>query len=123
MLLCRQNVADALSKLQEIIDSAVEAVTPKEIDPAVRARVQKAYATLTGGQSVTGSVSSHLVLPSVIWSVESVCQSASQSVSQSVSQLVSTADPPACGPSGLSLSLSHQACLHTWTRLPATWLN
>jgi hypothetical protein len=39
---CRMNVSDALAKLQEIIDSAVDAVTPKEVDPEVRARVQKA---------------------------------------------------------------------------------
>lgn len=38
---CRQNMDDALQKLQEIIDAAVEAVTPKEADPETIARVKK----------------------------------------------------------------------------------
>jgi hypothetical protein len=38
---CRQNLDDCLDKLQEIIDKAVEAVTPKEIDPEVAARVKR----------------------------------------------------------------------------------
>jgi peptidyl-tRNA hydrolase ICT1 len=32
---------DALSKLQEIIDKAVEAITPKEADPETIKRVKK----------------------------------------------------------------------------------
>lgn len=38
---CRQNLDDCLDKLQEIIDKAVEAVTPKEVDPEVAARVKR----------------------------------------------------------------------------------
>ena len=34
------NLDDALAKLQEMIDRAVEAVTPKEADPATVKRVQ-----------------------------------------------------------------------------------
>lgn len=32
---------DALAKLQEMIDKAVEAVTPKEADPETIARIKK----------------------------------------------------------------------------------
>lgn len=39
---CSANMDDALAKLQEIIDKAVEAVTPKEADPETVARVKKA---------------------------------------------------------------------------------
>jgi peptidyl-tRNA hydrolase ICT1 len=39
---CRsQNLDDALGKLQEMIQRAVEAVTPKEVDPEVVKRVQR----------------------------------------------------------------------------------
>jgi peptidyl-tRNA hydrolase ICT1 len=37
---CRQNLDDALEKLQEIIDRAVEFVTPKEADPETIKRVK-----------------------------------------------------------------------------------
>jgi hypothetical protein len=40
---CSQNLDDCLDKLQEIIDKAVEAVTPKEVDPAVAARVKRKW--------------------------------------------------------------------------------
>jgi peptidyl-tRNA hydrolase ICT1 len=39
-LLRRQNIDDALAKLQEIVDAAVLAVTPKEIDPETIKRVK-----------------------------------------------------------------------------------
>ena len=38
---CSQNLDDALDKLQSMIAKAVEAVTPKEIDPEVVKRVQR----------------------------------------------------------------------------------
>ena len=37
-----QNVEDALEKLQEMLDAAAVAVTPKEIDPEAAKRVKKA---------------------------------------------------------------------------------
>lgn len=37
----RKNIDEALSKLQVIIDAAVEAITPKEVDPETKKRVEK----------------------------------------------------------------------------------
>jgi hypothetical protein len=39
---CSQNLDDCLSKLQAIVDAAVEAVAPKEIDPETVKRVKAA---------------------------------------------------------------------------------
>jgi hypothetical protein len=41
---------DALAKLQEIIDRAVEAVTPKEADPETIARVKRKCGGARGGR-------------------------------------------------------------------------
>lgn len=37
-----QNLDDAMQKLQEMLDRAVEAVTPKEVDPEAQKRVKRA---------------------------------------------------------------------------------
>jgi hypothetical protein len=38
---CRQNIDDALAKLQEMIDAAVEFCTPKEADPETIKKIEK----------------------------------------------------------------------------------
>jgi hypothetical protein len=38
---CRQNIDDALAKLQEMIDAAVECCTPKEADPETIKKIAK----------------------------------------------------------------------------------
>lgn len=48
------NMDDALSKLQEIIESAVEAVTPKEADPETIARIKKRWEVAGAGAGEGG---------------------------------------------------------------------
>lgn len=42
VVVCSQNLDDCMAKLQAMIDAAVEAVTPKEIDPETIKRVKAA---------------------------------------------------------------------------------
>ena len=41
--LCSQNIDDALAKLQEMVDAAVDSVTVKEADPETIKKIEKRY--------------------------------------------------------------------------------